>query len=233
VNNGFTNPAQNYRSLSNANLRPETSRSVETGVRMQSRRWNASVAAFAGKYEDFIEQVQVSGSFTPTDPATYQYINLSSVKIRGVEGKAQVSLGRGFGFTAAASYAHGNAESQGTETPLASIEPLKIVSGLDWRAPGNRYGAQLFAVHSHGKTASRAGVTCMPACFLPDGFTALDAIAWWQPLDALRIRAGVFNATNEKYWWWSDVRGLSATSTVKDAYSQPGRNVSVSVSMTF
>jgi hemoglobin/transferrin/lactoferrin receptor protein len=60
-----------------------------------------------------------------------------------------------------------------------------------------------------------------------------DIVAWWKPIDSLGLRAGVFNLTNEKYWWWSDVRGLAATSGVTDAYSQPGRNVSVSVSMAF
>jgi hemoglobin/transferrin/lactoferrin receptor protein len=47
------------------------------------------------------------------------------------------------------------------------------------------------------------------------------------------LRAGVFNLTDEKYWWWNDVRGLSSTSVVTDAYSQPGRNASVSLSVRF
>jgi hemoglobin/transferrin/lactoferrin receptor protein len=177
--------------------------------------------------------VELSGSFTPTDPTLYQYVNLASVKIRGIEGKTEIELGRGFELTAAAAYAHGNSRSEGVEQPLASIEPLKVVAGLDWAAANDRYGAELFAVHSQGKSASRAGVTCTPACFLPDGFTVFDIVAWWKPIDSLGLRAGVFNLTNEKYWWWSDVRGLAATSGVTDAYSQPGRNVSVSVSMAF
>jgi hemoglobin/transferrin/lactoferrin receptor protein len=148
--------------------------------------------------------VELSGSFTPTDPTLYQYVNLASVKIRGIEGKTEIELGRGFELTAAAAYAHGNSRSEGVEQPLASIEPLKVVAGLDWAAANDRYGAELF-----------------------------DIVAWWKPIDSLGLRAGVFNLTNEKYWWWSDVRGLAATSGVTDAYSQPGRNVSVSVSMAF
>jgi hemoglobin/transferrin/lactoferrin receptor protein len=224
---------QNYRSLSNPNLKPETSKSLEVGVRMHGERWSGSLAAFTGKYDDFIEQIQVAGSFTPTDPTQYQYVNLASVKIRGVEGKAQVTLGHGFGLTTAASHARGDAKRDGLDTPLPSIEPLKLVSGLDWAAANDRYGAQLYAVHSQGKSASRVGVTCTSSCFLPDGFTVFDVVAWWKPIESLGVRAGVFNLTNEKYWWWSDVRGLAATSTVKDAYSQAGRNVSVSVSMAF
>jgi hemoglobin/transferrin/lactoferrin receptor protein len=43
----------------------------------------------------------------------------------------------------------------------------------------------------------------------------------------------VFIITDESYIWWSDVRGVTAGSTVLDAYTQPGRNVSVSLAYRF
>jgi len=233
VNNGFTNPVMAYMSLSNPDLDPETSRTFEAGVRVHGGLWNGSLTGFTGKYEDFIEQVQVSGSFTPTDPAVYQYVNLSGVKIHGVEAKSELQLVRGLSFTTVVSYAHGNSESDGVETPLASVEPLKWVAGLDWTAPGNRFGAQLQTVHSQGKSASRAGISCTPTCFLPESFTVVDVLGWWNVTDALSLRAGVFNLTDEKYFWWSDVRGVASTATFRDAFSQPGRNASISVSMQF
>ena len=52
-------------------------------------------------------------------------------------------------------------------------------------------------------------------------------------VEGLTLRAGVFNILDEKYAWWSDVRGLASTSTVTDAYTQPGRNVSASLSFRF
>ena len=233
VNNGFTNPVSNYQSLSNPDLDPETSRTFEVGVRVHGGRWTGSLAGFTGRYEDFIEQIQVSGSFTPTDPAIYQYVNLSGVKVRGVEARTEVQLTPGLSFTASASYSRGDSEVNGVETPLTSIEPLKWVTGLDWNAPGGRYGTQLVAVHSQGKSASRAGITCTGGCFLPDSFTAFDALAWWKATDRLSLRAGVFNLTDEKYFWWSDVRGVATASGFRDAFSQPGRNASVSLSMQF
>ena len=50
------------------------------------------------------------------------------------------------------------------------------------------------------------------------------------------LRAGVFNVFDEKYAWWSDVRGLSrpavgASPGTLDAFTQPGRNVGVSLSV--
>jgi hemoglobin/transferrin/lactoferrin receptor protein len=88
-------------------------------------------------------------------------------------------------------------------------------------------------VHSQGKSSSRAGIACTGGCFLPGSFTAFDVVGWWKMTDRLSLRAGAFNLTDEKYWWWSDVRGLAATSVSRDAYSQPGRNASVSLSMQF
>jgi hemoglobin/transferrin/lactoferrin receptor protein len=233
VNNGFTNPAQFYQSLSNPDLDPETSDTFEAGLRVHQGRWRGSVAAFTGRYEDFIEQVLVGGTFTANDPGRYQYINLANVRIRGVEGKTEVDLVAGLRFAASVSYSHADSKTNGVETPLASVEPLKWVAGLEWNGPASRYGAQLIAVHSQGKSASRAGITCTPSCFLPSSFTSFDALAWWKATDRVSLRAGVFNISDEKYWWWSDVRGLSSTQVSRDAYSQPGRNASVSLAFEF
>lgn len=233
VNNGFSNPVAFYQSISNPNLEPETSETFEVGLRLRNERWSGSVAVFTGQYDDFIEQVQVGGNSTPTNPTLYQYINLADVRISGAEAKAQVIAGRGFSVIAAASYARGDSDANGVEAPLASIEPFKVVTGLDWKAANGKFGSRLYATYSDAKDAARTGVTCQPSCFLPDSFMVVDVTGWWKITDQTSLRAGVFNVGNEKYWWWSDVRGVSSTSTVTDAYSQPGRNVSVSLSMRF
>jgi len=44
---------------------------------------------------------------------------------------------------------------------------------------------------------------------------------------------GVFNLTDETYAWWSDVRGLTGMPAARDAYTQPGRNYSASISYRF
>ena len=51
--------------------------------------------------------------------------------------------------------------------------------------------------------------------------------------DKAILRAGVFNLTDETYWWWNDVRGLSSTAVSRNAYTQPGRNASVSLTYNF
>jgi hemoglobin/transferrin/lactoferrin receptor protein len=232
VNNAFANPIQNYRSIPNPDLRPETSRTIEGGVRWTTRVWSAEVAGYAGEYEDFIEQIQVGGSFTPTDPATYQFINIGRVKIQGVEAKARFALDNGFGGFAGAAYSQGDAIGA-AKTALPSIDPVKLVAGLSWRSDTGGFGAQAVATQVRRKDEDRLGVACVPACFVPPSFTLVDVTAFARVADRVTLRAGVFNLTDEKYWWWSDVRGLSATAVSRDAYTQPGRNVSVSLAIDF
>ncbi|EJL34246.1 TonB-dependent heme/hemoglobin/transferrin/lactoferrin receptor family protein [Caulobacter sp. AP07] len=250
VNNGFANLASNYMSISNPDLKPETSETFELGIRLNRARWNASVTGFTGKYDDFIEQVQVRGAFTPTDPAVYQYVNLAKAEITGTEARAAVELGAGFTLQGAASYARGNSETNGRKTPLTSIDPVKLVAGLGYRDPAGKFGGQLSAVHSARESASRAGVSCSkvivnppPAppttltgsdyCWMPKAFTVFDLTAYWNLTDNVTLRGGVFNITGQTYAWWSDVRGLADSSTVKDAYTQPDRNYSVSLAVKF
>lgn len=231
VNNGFANLVSNYRSVSNPDLKPETSTTFEGGARVHGERWSASATAFTGDYKNFISQVQVGGNFTPTNPAIYQFINLGKVKISGVEARGQVSLGAGFSANIAAAYAKGDSTVAGVKTPLDSVDPVNLVAGLGWRDPDGRFGGQVILTHSAGKAHDRAGGSCGTTCFTPGTFTILDATGYWNITQAATLRAGVFNITDQKYWWWSDVRGLSQTSTVLDAYTQPGRNVGVSLAV--
>jgi hemoglobin/transferrin/lactoferrin receptor protein len=232
VNNAFFNPIQNYRSLPNPDLKPETSDTLEAGVRWTTGAWSAEVTGFTGEYDDFIEQVQVGGAFTPTNPAVFQFVNLGRVKIHGVEAKGRFALDNGFGGFAGISYTKGDSYAA-AKTPLASIDPVKVVAGLSWRDAEGRFGGQAVVTHSAKKDADRLGVACTPSCFIPDSFTIVDVTAFWRVTDQATLRAGVFNLTDETYWWWGDVRGLSSTAVSRDAYSQPGRNVSVSLSYDF
>jgi hemoglobin/transferrin/lactoferrin receptor protein len=234
VNTGFSNPAQGYRSISNPSLRPETSETIEAGLRWSSERFDASLVGFDSDYDDFIEQSRVGGSSTPLDPAIFQFVNLSGADIYGAEASLEVRLGAGFKVNTAASFARGDARNNnGVEVPVQSIDPVKVVSGVEWREATNRFGTELMATYSDSKARSRAG-QCSPApCFLPDSFVVFDVVGWWKISDALTARAGVFNLSDEKYWWWSDVRGVSSTVTFIDAYSQPGRSASVSLGMQF
>ena len=238
VNNGFANLVFNYRSVSNPDLKPETSRSIEGGVRLNGARWSLSGTAFSSRFRDFIDQVQVSGAFTAANPAVYQYINRGRVKIEGVEARGELRTAIGVGVRAAASYAKGTMRTAGMAgtQPLDSIEPVKLVAGLFYQPEGGPFRAEVAATHSAGKRPSDISNSCnttTTACFAPDGFWVFDATASVRVMERATVRAGIFNITNRKYFWWSDVRGLTATSIVRDAFSQPGRNAGASLTLSF
>ena len=92
--------------------------------------------------------------------------------------------------------------------------------GLGYRQPEGRFGGELLMTHHQRKELGRTTGACSGECYRPDAFTILDLTAFVRVTDAFTLRAGIFNLTDAKYTYWSDVRGLSATSSVTDAYTR-------------
>jgi len=239
VNNGFSNLAFGYVSLPNPDLQPETSRTLEGGFRLRDYQdgsgglWSAGVTAFYGEYDDFIIQDVVSGSFTPVDPAVYQFINVDAVTISGIEVRGAGRWENGLGANLAISWQRGEQERYGTEFRLPTVNPFKVVAGLSWDDPAGRYGGQVIATHAAEMDADGMALSCGTACFGAGTTNILDATAYWNVTESVAVRAGVFNVTDETWWNWADVRGLSETSPVLDAYSQPGRNFAISLTYRY
>lgn len=234
VNNFFENLAQGYTSLPNPDLGPEHSESWEGGIRYSGDVFDFQLVGFTGDYTDFISQQVVGGSFTPADPAVYQYVNFDRVEIEGIEAKAGFQLDSGLFGRFAAAYAKGEIRTPGgASRPLDTVDPFNLVLGLGYRQPEGRFGAELTLTHHARKALDDTTGVCGTECFRPGAFTLIDATAFVALNDALKLRVGVFNLTGETYAYWSDVRGLSATSSVIDAYTRPGRNASASLSFTF
>lgn len=238
VNSAFGNLAFGYVSAPNPDLKPETSRSLEAGLRLREvpvaggGRLAMQAVAFQAEYEDFISQQVVSGSFTPTDPAVFQYVNFTDVEVKGLELRGDAHWDNGVSARLSAAWAEGDQTTAGATTALPSIDPLKIVAGTGWDAPSGRFGGQAIVTWSEAKDgADTTGLTCSPDCYVGDSFTLVDVTAYWNVSDTVTARVGVFNLFDETYAWWSDISGLSASSSVLDAYTQPGRNVSLSLTL--
>jgi hemoglobin/transferrin/lactoferrin receptor protein len=234
INQFFENLAQGYTSRPNPDLGPERSESYEGGIRLVSDAVSLSATAFSARYKDFISQEVVGGGFTPANPAVFQFINLDRVKVQGAEARMDLRGTNGLTGQLAISYAKGDVidPAAGTRLPLATVDPLKLVAGLGWREASGRFGGQIIATHSAAKSDARSTGVCTPSCFRPDAFTILDATAFVN-LGPVTLRAGLFNITDRKYAWWADVRGLASNTTIADAYTQPGRNGSVSLTYRF
>lgn len=232
INQFFDNPSAfpfSYRTLRNSDLRPETSETFEGGLRLNSKAVDLSVTAYSGRYRNFISQVQVGGTGTVANPILFQYQNLNRVKVEGIEGRFEARTDWGMTGTLAIAYAKGDQFDQANvATPLQTIDPLKLVMGLGYRAPDGKYGGQIIMTHVAGKEEDRA-----PGIFRPDDYTILDATVFLKLAERFTVRAGIFNLLDKRHIEYADVRGLAPTSTITDAFNQPGRNASVSLSVRF
>lgn len=235
VNNGFTNLVSGYRSIGNPNLKPERSNTVEAGVRGAGGAGSTlrySLSIFDGRYKDFISQQQISGVFgNPANPAIFQFVNFSRVRIHGAEARGEWGLPHGWTASGAIAYAKGDSTSTaGVTTALDTVDPLKTVLGLRYDAPGKAWGANLRGTLLKAKEADRVSAATL---FRSPSAAVLDLTAYWNLGRHATLSAGIFNLTDRKYWIWADVRGLLASSNVRDAFTQPGRNTSISLKLQF
>jgi hemoglobin/transferrin/lactoferrin receptor protein len=233
VNNGFFNPIQNYGSLGNPHLKAERANSLELGVRGKVNGWRYALAAFNNSYQDFITQATVSGTGAPGSPKIYQYINLAKANIKGLEARSEWTITPRWTATAGLAYSKGDSWTNGVKSPLDTINPLKTVAGL--RYDSGALTAKATISHSKAKAPERTVPLSNPAdsAFAPGSYTVLDLGLTWKPQTNFSINANINNLFDQKYWRWSDVRGLGASSTVKDAYTAAGRHFSVSLRYDF
>ncbi|MGC4082303.1 MAG: TonB-dependent receptor [Vicinamibacterales bacterium] len=82
----------------------------------------------------------------------------------------------------------------------------------------NRWGSELSLRSTRGQSQETAGT----GFFAPKAYAVLDLTGWAVLSHGIKVRAGVLNLTDAKYFEWPNVRGRSATDTTIDRYSSPG-----------
>lgn len=237
VNNFFEFLAGGYTSIPNPDLRPETSESFEAGARYVADRFSVQLTGFRGDYDNFISQQVVRGGFTPQNPAIFQFVNFAGARIEGVEARAEMKLDSGLTGRIAMAYADGDTFDQtGARLPLDTVDPFNLVGSIGYRDPAGRFGGEVILTHNarKGRDELERGADGSDLFIRPGASTILDLTAFYAVTDQLKLRAGLFNLTNETYALWSDVRGLGvADAGILDAFTRPGRNLSVSASYRF
>lgn len=237
VNNFFEFLAGGYTSIPNPDLRPETSESFEVGARYVGDIFSLQITGFRGDYDNFISQQVIRGGFTPQNPAVFQFVNFAGARIEGLEARAEMRLDSGWNARFAMAYANGDTFDQaGARLPLDTIDPFNLIAGVGYRAPSGRFGGELILTHNGRKEARELerAADGTDLFVRPAASTILDLTAFYAVTDRLKLRAGLFNLTNETFALWSDVRGLRTQDAgILDAFTRPGRNLSVSASFRF
>ncbi len=225
VNSGFTNVLGGYTSVPNPNLRAETSDNIEGGVRVAARHASVGATVFSNHYDDFILQ-ESTGLDPVTGLLTFQYQNLSRVRIQGIELRGDVRLASTLRLRGAYARIRGNDVSSGTDVPLQTIAPDQGTLGLQYTDARSRWGSDLTLRLAGAQSPERAG----DGSFAPDAYQVVDLSGWLSLRRDLTLRAAVLNLTDARYFEWTNVRGRSAADPVIDRYSSPGISAMVGVS---
>ena len=252
-------PGINIAFLPNPNLKAETSRGAEFGVRGRGDAGWFNLDGYYNSYRNFIW----SGYALPASavPAWayqisqgaffnefFQSVNARKAYIKGVEATGALQLGhfsdalKGWSLKGSVAVATGRLIQPGDTgyTPLNTVDPAKLVAGVSYDA--DNWGAELIgtAVRRHTQLSD-------PTIFRPPGYGALDAYAHYSPIENLELYAGVSNLTNRKYWDWGNLNsgalgnlisgnGLNDAGTgglPADRFTMPGRTFSVAARIAY
>jgi len=185
---------QLYSEYGNRSLKPETSLNFEAGVQFTNRQINARVTAFQRKISEAF--------FFYTDPNTYQsfYINEDKQDDHGVEAELALNLGK-WSISANYTYADGKITTAGPSGKDTSYNNL-------YRRPRNIFNVQVgwqatsrLFLKTHLRTAGEffEPVYGMPPITMK-GYYVWDAFAQYQFGKHVRVFAGFYNITDQKYF---------------------------------
>lgn len=126
----------------NGALRPEHSFNVESGVRFQGKRGQASATFFGDSYRDLIDRapgllgglafvdVNGNGRKEVSEPEVWQRQNVRRAKVKGVEVEGVAHLSDRWTWSNSLTWTRGTDTTLGT--PLTRIPPLNGNSRLTW-----------------------------------------------------------------------------------------------------
>lgn len=231
ANVGLDIPLFGIRAIPNPDLRSETSRAFEIGMRRFGPHSTLSAALFYSDYDDFIESRVLIGRDPGTGDLVFQSRNIAQARIRGIDLRYEGDLSAlsaaldGWTLQAAGYWAEG--ENRQSGAPLNSVAPPQAVAGLAWDSRNGSWrlaatGTFTAAKHSDDIDESKAERFATPA------WTTVDLTLGWRPTARLEFQLGLFNLTDRRYWRWLDVARLQADDPMIPLLSRSGRSFSFS-----
>lgn len=236
ANIGFDIPLFGFRAVPNPDLRSETSRGYELGLRRFSPASRLSIALFYTDYDDLIESRVLIGRDPVSGDLLFQSRNIEQARIHGVDLRYELDLAawhdrlEAWSLQLAAYWAEG--ENRQTAAPLNSIAPPQAVIGLTWASADERWELAGSATLTAAKDESDIDHEG-DSRFAAPSWATLDLTLGWRPAERLELRAGVFNLADETYWRWLDVANLEASNPMIPLLSRPGRSFSASLRISF
>jgi hemoglobin/transferrin/lactoferrin receptor protein len=227
ANIGLELPLFNVRAIPNPDLKSESSDGFDLGLRWRGMRSSARLSVFQTRYDDFIESKVRIGPDPVSGRILFQSLNLRETRIEGIEAGWTMRWDS-FGFDGSAYFARGiNKE---THEHLNSVGPGQLVLGFTWNSKNDRRKLWLKSTLTDG-WSDRDETS--GELFKPAGHAVFDLYLTQKLGQRTTVRAGLHNLTDQTYWNWSDVRGLSPDDPILKYLAQAGRSASVSLNVSW
>jgi hemoglobin/transferrin/lactoferrin receptor protein len=247
----YTGTGQGYAVLGNANLRKETSKAYELGLKGDvTRGLSMHASVYQTEYTDMVDYVMQKD-----DPVNYPTItrglfrpeNIGNARTWGAELTLRAELGawapamQGYHVDLATGVAKGRSfnTQTGESGGLNSVAPAKSALTLGYDHTNQLFGLALTAVHAGAKQApENLLIGDAGPLFTVPSYTIFDLSTYWNVHKNAKIVVGVYNLTDRKYWDYAASRSLAAGTTAAsraeiERYAKPGRNVAASLSVNF
>ena len=241
ANTVFTNFAYRYTVRPNPNLKSETSKSYEVGLRGQQDQGEWELAVYKNKVKDFIN-AEVIG-FSPLGLVIYQYDNHEGVEIEGIEFEYNREISESLYAKFALAISSGEDD---TGEPMAEVDPKEIIIGMDWISSNEKWGVQGLV---NLVDASKAGLKGVPTvgigheCGTPgnectprartSGYGLIDLFGFYNHNDNFQLRLSIENLADKKYIRWASVAELPENDEELDLFGEAGRSINASFRYKF
>ena len=233
--------AYRYTVRPNPNLKSETSKSYEIGLRGQQDQGEWELAVYRNKVKDFINAEAIG--FSPLGLVIYQYDNHEGVEIEGIEFEYDRNISENLNAKFAGSIGSGK-NDEGED--IAEVDPKELIVGLDWISSNEKWGLQglVNLVDSSknglsgvptvgiGHECGTPGNECTPRA-TTSGYGLIDVFGFYNHNDNFQLRVSVENLTDKKYIRWASVAELPENDEELDLFGEPGRSINASFRYKF
>ena len=263
--------------LPNPNLKAERSTTHTLSLQGRGEKGTLDANLYQSNYRNFLsEEQKLTASGEPgctqmdyyyglcsapyTEKLDWQMQNIDKARVRGLELTGRLNLDKVVSFVPEGwklfgSVGYAKSKLSG-DNSLLSTQPLKVIAGIDYESPSEKWGVFSRLTYLGAKKAKDAQYTVyenngwgtplqkkvQDYPWLNKSAYVFDMYGFYKPVKNLTLRAGVYNLFNRKDTTWDSLRGLYSYSTTNgvdrdgkglDRYRAPGRNYAVSLEWKF
>ncbi|NKF50729.1 TonB-dependent hemoglobin/transferrin/lactoferrin family receptor [Shewanella sp. WXL01] len=223
------NSLYGYKIKPSDDLSPEKSDTFELGLRGHVEDFYFTAAAFYTKYDDFLSTALIdieegTNPYTgqPMNINIYQYQNIDSVTIKGLEFAGQYYLNDNVSMYANAAYTDGRDDQ--TDDYITSISPLSGVAGV--RFENDDFTSELLV-----NWAARMTKVPEESVEIP-GYATMDFLVNYNVTEDFKVNLAITNLLDKEYVKYINGAGHKTNDTLQDI-TEAGRTFSASVSYNF